>query len=127
MIDIFNLRYRLIKFIEDIPLLQILIYNNLSKFKFLFPHDKDYLGLKLLFGKDEKRDFIDVGGNIGLSFIGFRELGFKNNCIHIFEPDKYLIDNYIKKLKNYYTNVKIYDFGLSFRDQKKMLFKVKKF
>lgn len=123
MIDIFNLRYRLIKFIENVPLLQILIYNNLSKFKFLFPHDKDYLGLKLLFSKNEKRDFIDVGGNIGLSFIGFRELGFKNNCIHIFEPDKYLIDNYIKKLKNYYTNVKIYDFGLSFRDQKKMLFK----
>ena len=27
------------------------------------------------------RDFIDVGGNIGLSTIGFRELGFKNNKI----------------------------------------------
>ncbi len=57
-----NLKYRLVKFIEEIPLLQIFIYNNLSKFKFLFPHDKDYLALKLLFGFNEKRDFIDVGG-----------------------------------------------------------------
>ena len=49
MIFSFSFKYWIIKFIEDLPLLQILIYNNLSKFKFLFPHDKDYLALKLLF------------------------------------------------------------------------------
>ena len=72
-----KLKHRLIKNIEKIPLLQIFIYNNLQFFKFLFPHDKDYYALKLLFSKDEKRTFLDVEGNIGLSSIGFRELGFK--------------------------------------------------
>ena len=44
--------------------------------------------LKLLFPVNESRTF-DIGGNIGLSSIGFRKLGFKNT-IHIFEPDKNL-------------------------------------
>ena len=70
----FKLKYQFIKFIENIPILQIFIYNNLSKLKFLFPHDKDYLALKIIFKKNEDRDFIDIGGNIGLSSIGFREL-----------------------------------------------------
>ena len=49
-----KIKYQLIKIIENIPQLQILIYNHLNKFKFLFPHDKDYLALKLLFNKNEK-------------------------------------------------------------------------
>ena len=72
-------KYKAIKFLEKIPIVQILIYNNLRYFKFLFPHDKDYLALTILFNQNEKRTFVDVGGNIGLSTIGFRELGFKNN------------------------------------------------
>lgn len=120
---IIKLKYQVIKFIENIPLLQILIYNNLYKFKFLFPHDKDYLALKILFNKNENRDFIDVGGNIGLSTIGFRELGFKNNNIHIFEPDKLLITKYLNKLKKYYKGILIYNFGLSTRNVKMRLYK----
>ena len=98
MIFSFSLKYWIIKFIEEFPLLQIFIYNNLSKFKFLFPHDKDYLALKLLFKTNERKDFIDVGGNIGLSAIGFRELGFKKNKILIYEPDIYLINIYHNRL-----------------------------
>lgn len=119
----FNFKYQLIKFIENIPLLQIFIYNNLTNFKFLFPHDKDYLALKIIFKKNENRDFIDVGGNIGLSSIGFRELGFKNNKIIIFEPDKFLINKYLKKLSKYYSKIKIYKFGLSAKSEKKKLIK----
>ena len=119
----FNFKYQLIKFIENIPLLQIFIYNNLNNFKFLFPHDKDYLALKIIFKKNENRDFIDVGGNIGLSSIGFRELGFKNNKIIIFEPDKFLINKYLKKLSKYYSKIKIYKFGLSAKSEKKKLIK----
>ena len=78
-----KIKYQIVKFIESIPLLQIFVYNNLNNFKFLFPHDKDYLALKILFKKNERRDFIDIGGNIGLSTIGFRELGFNKNNIHI--------------------------------------------
>ena len=46
------IKHRLIKIIEKIPLLQVFVYNNLQYFKFLFPHDKDYYALKLLFYKE---------------------------------------------------------------------------
>lgn len=119
----FKLKYQLIKFIENIPILQISIYNNLSKLKFLFPHDKDYLALKIIFKKNEDRDFVDIGGNIGLSSIGFRELGFNNNTIHVFEPDKFLINKYLRKLSKNYKNIKIYNFGLSSKNSHQKLFK----
>ena len=118
-----SIKHRFIKIIESIPKIQILIYNNLSYFKFLFPHDKDYYALKILFKKDEIRTFLDVGGNIGLSTIGFRELGFKKNKIIIFEPDKFLIKKYISKLINNYSKIKVYPFGLSNKVQKKKLYK----
>jgi len=107
------LKHQLIKKIEKIPLLQIFIYNNLQYFKFLFPHDKDYYALKILFHKNERRSFLDIGGNIGLSTIGFRELGFNKNKIHIFEPDKNLVKLYLKKIKKKYRFLNIYPFGLS--------------
>jgi FkbM family methyltransferase len=118
-----SIKHRLIKIIESFPTIQILIYNNLSYFKFLFPHDKDYYALNILFKKDEKRTFLDVGGNIGLSTIGFRQLGFKKNKIIIFEPDKFLIKKYISKIINNYSKIKAYSFGLSDRTQKKKLYK----
>tara|TARA_Y100000389_G_C17437888_1_gene506682 strand:- start:259 stop:1068 length:810 start_codon:yes stop_codon:yes gene_type:complete len=107
-----HLKHQLIKVVEKIPLLQIFIYNNLRFFDFLLPHDKDYYALKLLFSTDEKRSFLDIGGNIGLSSIGFRKLGFKNN-IHIFEPDKHLVKKNLIKIKKKYNNIKIHSIGLS--------------
>ena len=55
-----SLKYSFVKFIEKIPSIQMLVYNNLIFFKFLLPQDKDYLALKILFNKNEKRTFIDV-------------------------------------------------------------------
>ena len=117
------LKYRIIKFLEKIPFIQLFAYNNLSYFKFLFPHDKDYYALKLLFKKNEKRAFIDVGGNIGLSTIGFRELGYKNNNIYVFEPDKKLYKNYLLNLKKYYKKIFLFNFGLSQKNEEKILYK----
>ena len=118
-----SIKHRLVKIIESFPMIQILVYNNLSYLKFLFPHEKDYYALKILFKKDEKRTFLDIGGNIGLSTIGFRELGFKKNKIIIFEPDKFLIKKYISNLARDYSKIKVYPFGLSNRDDKKKLYK----
>tara|TARA_A100001011_G_C14188789_1_gene790281 strand:+ start:313 stop:1143 length:831 start_codon:yes stop_codon:yes gene_type:complete len=118
-----KLKHELIKIIEKIPLLQIFIYNNLQYFNFLFPHDKDYYALKLLFSPNEKGAFLDVGGNIGLSAIGFRELGFKNNKIHIFEPDNDLIDKYLSKVKKKYNKISIFPIGLSNKNHSQKLFK----
>ena len=115
-------KYRLIKYLEKIPFLQVFVYNNLQYFKFLFPHDKDYYALNKLFNKDEKRTFLDIGGNNGLSTIGFRELGFKKNKIIIFEPDKFLYKKYLLKIKKNYKNIVIYNFGLSNRNEQKFLF-----
>ena len=106
------IKHRIIKIIEKIPLFQIFVYNNLQYFKFLFPHDKDYYALKLLFNKNEKRTFLDIGGNIGLSTIGFRELGFFKNKIIMFEPDRFLLDNYVSKVTKNYPNITVYPFGL---------------
>ena len=117
------IKHRLIKIIEKIPLLQVFVYNNLQYFKFLFPHDKDYYALKLLFNKNEKRTFLDIGGNIGLSTIGFRELGFLKNKIIMFEPDRFLLDNYVSKVTKNYSNIKVYPFGLSNKSEKKKLFR----
>ena len=117
------LKHQLIKRIEKIPLLQIFIYNNLKFFSFLFPHDKDYYALKLLFSNNEKRSFLDIGGNIGLSTIGFRELGFNKNKIHIFEPDKKLIKSYLYKVKKKYKNLIIHPFGLSNKNSIRNLYK----
>ena len=92
-------KHRIVNLLEKIPFIQIFIYNNLIYFKFLFPHDKDYYALRLLFPKDEKRSFWDVGGNIGLSTIGLRELGYNQNKIFIFEPDIHLYKNFLVPLK----------------------------
>ena len=116
-----HLKHQFIKVIEKIPLLQIFIYNNLRYFDFLLPHDKDYYALKLIFPIDEKRSFIDVGGNIGLSSIGFRKLGY-NNTIHIFEPDKDLVVRNLNNLKKKYKNLKIHSFGLSNKNSFKKLY-----
>lgn len=117
-----SLKYSLVKFIEKIPLIQMLVYNNLIFFKFLLPQDKDYLALKKLFKTNEKGTFVDIGGNIGLSSASFREIGFKENEILIFEPDKLLINNYLLKIKNHYNNLKIFPFGLSNKKEIKTLY-----
>ena len=98
------------------------VYNNLIFFKFLLPQDKDYLALKKLFKNNEKGTFVDIGGNIGLSTLSFREIGFKENEILIFEPDKFLIKNYLLKIKKNYKNIKIFPIGLSNRKEIKTLY-----
>ena len=117
-----SLKYSLVKFIEKIPYIQMLVYNNLIFFSFLLPHDKDYLALKILFNKNEDRTFVDVGGNIGLSTASFREMGFEKNQILVFEPDTFLIKRYLLRLKHYYKNIKIFSFGLSDKNELKTLY-----
>lgn len=116
------LKHQLVKVIEKIPLLQIFIYNNLEIFDFLLPHDKDYYALKLLFSVNERRSFLDIGGNIGLSSIGFRKLGYKNT-IHIFEPDEELVSRNLLKIKKKYKNIKIHSVGLSNKNSSQNLYK----
>lgn len=116
-----KVKFYLVRLIEKIPFIQIFTYNLISNFHFLFPHEKDYFGLNKLINKNNKKDFIDVGGNIGLSTIGFRQLGFKNR-IFIFEPDKLYCIKKLQNLKNKISNIKILDFALSDKNEKKKLY-----
>ena len=116
-----KIKYYIVRLIEKIPFIQIFIYNFISYFHFLFPHEKDYYGLKQLVDIKNKKDFIDVGGNIGLSSIGFRQLGF-NNKIIIFEPDQDYCYNKLFKLKKKLKKINIYNYGLSDKNENKIFY-----
>ena len=113
-----SLKFKLIRLIESNPILNLIIYNNISFFKLFLPHEKDYYGLKKLIPLNNNKDFIDVGGNIGLSTIGFRQLGYKNKIL-IFEPDKDYCIKKLNLLRKKIFNLKVFSFGLSERDEEK--------
>tara|TARA_S200000501_G_scaffold378869_1_gene444376 strand:+ start:3677 stop:4507 length:831 start_codon:yes stop_codon:yes gene_type:complete len=112
-----SLKFKLIRIIESNPLLNLVIYNNISFFKPFLPHEKDYYGIKLLINNRINDAIIDVGGNLGISAMGFRELGYKNK-IFLFEPNKYLFEKYINnKLIKDYKNIFAYNFALGFKEE----------
>ena len=67
-----SLKFKLIRLIESNPILNLIIYNNISFFKLFLPHEKDYYGIKLLINNKIDDSIIDVGGNLGISAMGFR-------------------------------------------------------
>lgn len=119
---IIALKYSLVRILEFFPSIHTFIYNNIDKFDFLFPHEKDFYGLKKIFKSNHVGDFLDVGGNIGLSTIGFRCLGFTNNKIYIFEPNVQYCDEKLKIVKKKYKNINVYFFGLSSKNSELNLY-----
>lgn len=117
-----SFKYRIIRLIESNPTLNLLIYNNISIFKAFLPHEKDYYGIKLLISNRVKDAIIDVGGNLGISSMGFRSLGFVNKII-IFEPNKYIYKKYIKKrLLENYNNITTFNLALGDKNQEKFFY-----
>ena len=57
-------KYRLVRIIESNPILNLLIYNNIRYFKFLLPHEKDYLGMKKLCQNKANKVILDIGANL---------------------------------------------------------------
>ena len=117
-----SLKFRLVRLIESNPSLNILIYNNISLFKVFLPHEKDYYGIKSLLKNRINDSIIDVGGNLGISAMGFRKLGFINK-IFIFEPNHFIFNNYIKKkLLKKYKNIYGFNFALGNKNQLKSFY-----
>ena len=112
------IKYSLVRVIENFPSIHTIIYNNINRFNFLFPHEKDFYGLNNIFKKNHKGIFLDIGGNIGLSTIGFRVLGYKKNKIYIFEPNIKYCGVKLKLIKKKYKNIKILPYGLSSKNRK---------
>ena len=79
-----SIKYKLVRIIESNPLINLFIYNNISLFKLFLPHEKDYYGMKFLINNKKSDSIIDVGGNLGISSMSFRKLGFENQ-IFIFK------------------------------------------
>jgi FkbM family methyltransferase len=109
-----KIQYIIIRIIERYPSINSIILNNINYFKLFLPHDKDYLGLKILFAEKKKFNgvFVDVGGNTGSSILSFRSMGFQN-LIYSFEPNLLLFQKYLKRLKNNINNIRIYNTALS--------------
>ena len=92
-----KIQYIIIRIIENYPSINTIILNNINYFKLFLPHDKDYLGLKILFSDKNIFNgvFIDVGGNTGSSILSFRSMGFQNE-IYSFEPNLILFQKYLR-------------------------------
>ena len=75
--------------VESNPRINLFFYITTYLFLNHFYHEKDYYGIKLLINNKKYDSIVDVGGNLGISAMGFRKLGFVNK-IYLFEPNKYL-------------------------------------
>ena len=107
-----SVKYKIIRFIESNYQLNLLIYNNIRFLKFLLPHEKDFYGMLLLCKKKKENVILDIGASLGISSLGFRQLGFHNK-IYAFEPNKKNFLNLKENCLLNNLNIKLYNFGLS--------------
>lgn len=115
------IKYKLVRFIESYPSLNLLIYNNIRFFKFLLPHEKDFYGMLLVCRNEKESVILDIGANLGISSLGFRQLGFKNKII-IFEPNFYLYKYFLKKIFNKNINILVNNFALGNKNENKFFY-----
>ncbi len=106
-----SVKYKIIRFIESNYQLNLLIYNNIRFLKFLLPHEKDFYGMLLLCKKKKENVILDIGASLGISSLGFRQLGFHNK-IYAFEPNFFLFDKYLKKIVKKNENIFIKNIAL---------------
>ena len=112
-----KIQFIIIRILETYPQINLLILNNLAYFKFFLPHDKDYLGLKLIFRRyDNLNSFLDIGANVGASSLSFIKMGFYNK-MYLFEPNFHLYKNYLKKIKKNHHNLFIYNCALGSKNK----------
>ena len=121
-LNIINLlKYRLVRFIERNPSLNLFIYNNISYFKLLLPHEKDYLGMKKICKNSLDKHIVDIGGSLGISSLGFRQMGFKNK-IFLFEPNTIIYKKYLYKIKKNNKNIFLNNFALGDKNKKNFFY-----
>ena len=115
------LKYKIVRLIEKNPSFNLLIYNNIRFFKFLLPHEKDFLGMKIICKNFKNSIILDVGANLGISTMGFRQMGFVNK-IFIFEPNYEIYKKYLIPLKKNNSNIFLKNYALGNKDQVKLFF-----
>lgn len=115
------IKYALVRFFESSPHLNLLIYNNIRFFKFLLPHEKDFYGMLLICKNKKNLAILDIGANLGISILGFRQLGFINK-IYAFEPNYHLYKNFLLKLKKKDKNLFVKNIALGDKNISKFFF-----
>ncbi len=122
ILNILNiLKYKIVRIIESNPTLNLLIYNNIRFFKPLLPHEKDYLGMKQICSNKTNFLIIDIGGNLGISTLGFRAMGFRNKIL-IFEPNFEIYNRFLIKLFKSDKNIKLNNFALGHKNEIKSFY-----
>ena len=115
------LKYKLVRLIERNPTLNLLVYNNIKYLKFLLPHEKDYLGMKKICKNSMDEVIVDIGANLGISTMGFRQMGFRNK-IYIFEPNPEIFKKHLIPIKKKYKNIFLKNFALGHKNTNEDLF-----
>ena len=115
------LKYKLVRLIERNPTLNLLVYNNIKYLKFLLPHEKDYLGMKKICKNSMDEVIVDIGANLGISTMGFRQMGFRNK-IYIFEPNFEIFKKHLIPIKKKYKNIFLKNFALGNKNTTEDLF-----
>ncbi len=116
-----EIKFKIIRLIETNHYINLFIYNNIRFFKFLLPHEKDFYGMLLLCKNQKNQVILDIGANLGISILGFRKLGFKNT-IYAFEPNFYLYQKFLKKIKKDYKNIVVKNIALGNTNTSKIFF-----
>ena len=122
MISLINsLKFKFIRMVESNPRINLFLYNNISFFKPFLPHEKDYYGIKLLINNKKYDSIVDVGGNLGISAMGFRKLGFVNK-IYLFEPKNFYLKNLLEDDLLKIIRMFAYNFALETKMKKKIFY-----
>ena len=104
------------KIIRSIPIIYIL-FRSIVRFTNYF--ENDFFYLKKIF-KNQKINIIDVGASDGISALFFmRNLNPKK--IYCYEPQKIFFKK-LKKLRNKYSNIILFNYGLSKKNSKMEIF-----
>jgi FkbM family methyltransferase len=91
--------------------------------KLFLPHEKDFWGLmtlKHLMLHDSSRQFVDIGANYGSSINSIRYVGY-DGIIVSFEPAEKPF-NYLVKMALNDSKLKIYNYGISNKNESRFLF-----
>jgi FkbM family methyltransferase len=115
------IKYKFVRLIEANPIINLLIYNNIKYFKFFLPHEKDYLGMLKVCKNRFDHPIIDIGANLGISTLGFRQMGFKNK-IYIFEPNPEIFKKYLVPIKKKLKHIYLYNFALGKKNENRNFF-----
>ena len=75
----------------------------------------------LIYKKEIDLLILDIGANLGISLLGFRQLGFINKTYAI-EPNHYLYKNFLKNISNKDSDIYVKNYALGNKNEDKFFY-----